>query len=97
MSRSPFTCPVLRTVRRSEDYTHALILARSVMEGAYATTDPADASDTFDSGHFHATREVALVSDEEGVMVYDIKVRVTWPPRGSLRLEGRRILHEKEK
>lgn len=86
----------LRTVKRNEDYTRALIFARSVMDGAYATADPEDASGSFESGPYHAERQVSLATDKDGIKVFDIGVRVTWPPRGSLSLQGRRILHEKK-
>lgn len=87
----------LRTVRKSEDYTKALIFARSMMDEAYAIRDPEEATGYFESGQYQAERGVSLVSKKEGTRIYEIYVRVTWPPNKSLSLNGRRILYERKK
>ena len=96
----------LRSTKKSEDYSMALLYARSYLEEAYATNTPSTGSETFTpegASKLHK-RDFRVVRDieektikeeaEEGVSVYEITVTVTWPPQGRLRLSGIRVLRE---
>jgi hypothetical protein len=98
----------LRATKKSSEYTVALIHARSLMDEAYATPslDDIEGSFEFDDG-YTATREVREViietegeEEEESAgapeipfTFYEITVTVKWPPRGSTRLTGKRVIY----
>lgn len=103
----------LRTVRKSEDYSRALLHARALLDEAYASSDieGLDGFIEFEDG-MSAERTAALVSTVEGgesvtetslgnpapveVSIYEIRVRVSWPPSGSLELSGTKAVYEGE-
>jgi Tfp pilus assembly protein PilV len=88
----------LRSVKKSEDYSRALIHARSIMEQTYAMQKPPEISETFDFGDgFKGKRTVSLKSsDEEKAKIYEINVTVSWPPKGILTLNGLKEYHAAE-
>jgi hypothetical protein len=87
----------LRTVKKTEDYSTALVFARSLMDEAYAKREAGDISGYFDLGDgFKGERSVKLQSAEEGVELYEIVVTVWWPPSGSFEMKGLRVFYEKE-
>lgn len=96
----------LRTTRKSTNYTTALIHARSLMQEAYSLprTEDIPATVEFEDG-FSAVRELGAArpvgagteqggQDGPSVNVYEITVTVNWPPRGSLKLTGTRVIME---
>lgn len=87
----------LRSVKKSEDYSRALIHARSIMDEAYAQPHPADGSESFDfEDGFKGYRTISLKSSEEKIRIYEIIVIVSWPPSGTLELNGLRTFNETE-
>ena len=98
----------LRTTKKSEDYSKALIYARSLMEEAYSMPDLTEVPGAFDLEEgFRATRTVSLLSSEEETTFYEISVtiRATGGHRpggtaphdtGIVTLGGIRAVYEKE-
>jgi Tfp pilus assembly protein PilV len=89
----------LRSTKKAENYTRALINARSLMDGLYLKPDPRDDAGSVDLGDgFSANKEVSLKSssDDETVKLYEMIVTVTWPPSGSLKIKGLRTVREPE-
>ncbi len=85
----------LRTVRKSEDYSKAIILARSALDEAYSASEPKEIEGTKDlGGGFEARKDIRLVSSEEGFSIYDITVTISWPS-GKTSLNGLRTFYEK--
>ncbi len=84
----------LRGVKKSEDYTRAIIIARSLLDEAYAVKDPAGLDESLEfEGGFNASRDVEEIPDEDGRgAMYIITVRVTWGRNGSFLLKGRRFI-----
>jgi Tfp pilus assembly protein PilV len=90
----------LRSIKKAEDYTNAILYARSMMDEAYAFPDPEGAATTKDIREtYKVTREVVLQSSSEDgkAKLYQITVTVTWPPSGSLKIKGLRSMYEPEK
>jgi type II secretory pathway pseudopilin PulG len=89
----------LRGVRKAEKYTQALIIAESLIEEAYSIEDPEDTETELEFDGFTATREIEkILSDEENrYSVYQISVRVSWEPSGSLTLRTTRTISETKK
>jgi prepilin-type N-terminal cleavage/methylation domain-containing protein len=88
----------LRTAKKSGDYSKALIYGRSMLDEAYSYPEPEDAAGSFDSGEYSAETTVELIpSEDKNTQTYEITVTVTWPPKQTLKLQGRKILHEKKK
>lgn len=89
----------LRSTRKADDYTKALIYARSMLDEAYSAPDPAETESLKFVNPFKATKEVVLrfSSEDEKVNLYEIRVTVTWPPSGSVSLHGLRTVSETEK
>lgn len=86
----------LRSVRKSGDYSRAMIYAGSLLDEAYATPEISDIAGSFDLGKgFRAERTVRFVSSENGVKLYEVKVEVFWP-LGHTELKGKRTLYEEE-
>lgn len=95
----------LRTVKKSEDYSRALIHARSLLDEAYSSpgVEGLEGFRDFEDG-MSAETTVALVSTEEGgesaaaepiqVFLYEVRVKVSWPPSGSLELAGTKAVYE---
>ena len=94
----------LRSVKKSEDYSIALIHARSIMDEAYALPKLSAGSESFDfEGGFKGIRTVSSVSSrndlkpsEEKIKAYEITVTVSWPPSGKLELKGLKTYYEAE-
>jgi type II secretory pathway pseudopilin PulG len=89
----------LRTTQKADDYTKAILYARSMLDEAYSLADPSDASASEEyERKYKATREVSIKSESEDgkVRVYEIVVTVAWPPSGSFRIKGLRTVHASE-
>ncbi|MBI4684232.1 MAG: hypothetical protein HY755_03420 [Nitrospirae bacterium] len=87
----------LRSVKKSEDYTKAIVHARSVMDEAYATSDLSEGTESFDfDDGFKGVRTVILKSEDEKTKLYEITVAVSWPPTGTLELRGSKIYYVSE-
>lgn len=89
----------LRTTKKSEDYSTALIYARSYLEEAYATNTITAGTETFEPAKgFKVVRTIEEKTIEEeaeaNIAAYEISVSVTWQPKGSLRINGMRIVYE---
>ena len=90
----------LRSTKKAEHYTTALIIARSLMNEALSLSFIEDTHLSEDyKGGYTAERTIEEVSqDEEGTTrLYRITVVVKWPPSGRLQLTSMRILHEKNR
>ncbi|MDA8084878.1 MAG: prepilin-type N-terminal cleavage/methylation domain-containing protein [Nitrospiraceae bacterium] len=89
----------LRSTKKAEDYTKAVIYARSILDEAYGVADPRNAKMTvrIEDG-FKGSREVSLkASSEDGTMkIYEITASVSWPPSGHLRLSALRTIYATE-
>jgi len=86
----------LRSIKKADDYTNAVLYARSMMDEAYALADPAEAATSKEMGEaYKVIREVVLqTSSEDGkTKLYQITVTVTWPPSGSLKIKGLRSMY----
>lgn len=89
----------LRATKKSDDYTKAIFYARSLLDEAYSISDPEESSGSADlEGYFDGSREVDMISssDDGNVKLYEIIVKVTWPPSGKLTLRGLRTVYEPE-
>ena len=87
----------LRSIKKADDYTHAVLYARSSMDEAYAIADPAEASGSNDRGGvYKVVRDVALLSSSEDgkTKLYEITVTVNWPPTGNFKIKGLRCINE---
>ena len=88
----------LRSVRRSEDYTMALAIARSTLDEVYAKPDRSNINYVFDYGNYHIERKIEFLYNEEDMTLYQITVSATWPPKGKVELTGVRGYYDgKEK
>ncbi len=87
----------LRTVKKAEDYSRALIHARSLMDEALSFPKPPETSSTFkfDDG-FRGTRTVNPKPSDDKITLHEIIVTVTWQPSGSLKLNGYKVYASKE-
>ena len=89
----------LRSIKKADNYTNAVLYARSAMDEAYALPDPAGAAGSEDiGGEYKVARDVALLSSSEDgkTKLYEITVTVSWPPSGNFRIKGRRCVYESE-
>ncbi len=87
----------LRSVKKSEDYSKALVHARSIMDETYALPQLTDSSESFDfEDGFRGTRTISLKSSEEKVKMYEITATVSWLPSGALELRGLKTYYETE-
>jgi Tfp pilus assembly protein PilV len=87
----------LRSIKKADDYTNAVLYARSTMDEAYAIADPAEASGAKDIGEaFKVTKDVVLLSSSEDgkTKLYEITVTVSWSPSGNLKIKGLRCIIE---
>ncbi|GAB4388164.1 MAG: hypothetical protein Kow0025_05750 [Thermodesulfovibrionales bacterium] len=87
----------LRAVKKSDDYSTALVYARSMLDEAVSAAGVSGLEGSFDLGEgFTARRTVAQVSPEEegGAERYEITVTVMWPPSGRLTLKTTRSARE---
>ena len=87
----------LRSIKKADDYTNAVLYARSMMDEAYALADLAEAATSKEMGKaYKVIREVVLQSSSEDgkTKLYQITVTVTWPPSGSLKIKGLRSMYE---
>jgi type II secretory pathway pseudopilin PulG len=89
----------LRSVKKADDNTNALIHARAFMDEAYTAADPSglSASKEF-KPYYTVKRSVVMksVSEDKKAKLYEITVTVTWPPSGNLTLKGLRSLYAPE-
>jgi Tfp pilus assembly protein PilV len=89
----------LRSVKKADDYTKALLYARSMLDEAYALPDPAEAAGSKEIDKtYKVTRDVVLTSASENnkTKLYEITVTVSWAPSGSLRIKGLRSVYAPE-
>lgn len=89
----------LRSTKQADDYTKALLYARSMLDEAYSHPDPDESAVSLEfDDHFDGMKEVELksTSEDEKTRLYEIRVTVTWPPSGSLTLRGLRTVYESE-
>jgi Tfp pilus assembly protein PilV len=89
----------LRSTKKADDYTKALLYARSMLDEAYSLSDPAEASGSKEMEKIYTARtEVSLMSASEDnkAKLYEIMVTVSWPPSGSLRIKGLRSVYAPE-
>lgn len=87
----------LRSIKKSEDYSKALLYARSIMDEAYALPELHDGVESYDfKNGFKGIRTVSLKSSEEKIKMRQITVTVSWPPSGKLELKGLKVYHETE-
>jgi len=88
----------LRTTKRAEDYSLALLYARSSMEEAYITNTPKTGSETKKVGIFTIKRDIEEGTTEEEeldmIKAYLITITVEWPPTNRFTLRGTRIIRE---
>jgi Tfp pilus assembly protein PilV len=87
----------LRSIKKADDYTNAVLYARSSMDEAYAVADPSETSGSNDIGEtYKVARDVVLMSSSEDgkTKLYEITVTVSWPPSGSLKIKGLRCIYE---
>ncbi len=90
----------LKSTKKAERYTTALIIARSLMNEAMSLSFIEDANLTENyEGGYTVERTIEEVSqDEEGRnRLYRITVIVKWPPSGRLQLTSMRTIHEKNR
>lgn len=74
----------VRSVRASEDYTQAVLLARQKMAEIAATRSLDGSADAGEfSGGFHWVSEVQPLPQEEDLpaQLYQVRVRIAWPGR----------------
>ncbi|MBI5101496.1 MAG: hypothetical protein HZB33_06650 [Nitrospirae bacterium] len=90
----------LRSTKKAEDYTMALIYVRSLLDEAYTVRDPSEQSSelTFREGYRgKRTASVKSSSEDGSVKLYEITASVSWPPSGSITVKGLRTIYEPEK
>jgi type II secretory pathway pseudopilin PulG len=89
----------LRSTKKAEDTSRAILYARTFMDEAYLVSDPAEISGSkeFES-YFRVSREAVVksVSKDKKARLYEIVVTVTWPPSGRLILNGLRSINAPE-
>ncbi|MEW6214316.1 MAG: prepilin-type N-terminal cleavage/methylation domain-containing protein [Nitrospirota bacterium] len=83
----------LRSTKKAEDYTKALFYARALLDESYATQEVSEGTDTveFEDG-FSGIRTMSLNTSTENTRLYEISVKVTWLPSGSLEIKGLRAI-----
>jgi Tfp pilus assembly protein PilV len=89
----------LRSTKKADDYTNAVLHAGSMMDEAYALPDPVGASGSKELPQgYTAARDVTLkaTSEDGKTKLYEITVTVSWPPSGSLKIRGLRSIHAPE-
>lgn len=86
----------LRSVKKTEDYSKALVYARSLMDDAYAITELTDKTESYDfKDGFRGSRTIRLKStDENNIKIYEISATVSWPPSGGLEIKGLRTYYD---
>ncbi|MFC1769609.1 prepilin-type N-terminal cleavage/methylation domain-containing protein [Nitrospirota bacterium] len=88
----------LRTVRKAEDYSRALLYGRALMEHAYATNDPEELEGIFDyEDGFSAELDTVKIEGDSEVgefPMYEVSVTVHWPPTGKLTLVGTKAVYD---
>jgi len=88
----------LRSTKRAEDYSLALLYARSSMEEAYITNTPQVGSETKRIGIFTIKRDIEEGTTQEEALdmikAYLITITVEWPPTNRYTIRGTRIIRE---
>ncbi|MBA4371440.1 MAG: hypothetical protein C0402_01115 [Thermodesulfovibrio sp.] len=90
----------LRSTKKAEDYTRALLYAQSLLDEAYSAGNPMDSPVTISFGKgYQGSRQVVLkaVSDDGAIKLYEISASVSWQPAGSLRIAALRAVYDPEK
>lgn len=90
----------LRSTKKAEDYTTALVIARSLMNEALSAGSIEDAGmeEEYEGGYSAERRIEEVSQDEEGATrLYRITVIVRWPPSGRLKLTSMRAVHEENR
>jgi Tfp pilus assembly protein PilV len=82
----------LRSQKKAEDYTRAVFHARALLDESYAVPEISDVTDTFEFEDGMKGSRIAMLRDESGTELYEITVRITWDPSGSLELKGIRAI-----
>jgi Tfp pilus assembly protein PilV len=89
----------LRSTKKAEDYTRALLYAQSLLDEGYSTGNPMDdpVSISFGKG-YQGSRMVLLkaVSDDGAIKMYEITASVSWQPSGNLRIKALRAVYDPE-
>lgn len=85
----------LRTVKKSYDYTRAIIYARASMDEALTEPEPIS-KQTDLPGDFKLVREITTIAYDDGSLGMDVKVTVSWPPSGSFKLKATRYVDNKK-
>lgn len=90
----------LRSTKKAEDYTRALLYAQSLLDEAYSVSNPQDSPVTIRSEKgYQGSREVLLkaASDDGSIKMYEITASVSWQPSGNLRIKALRTVYDPEK
>lgn len=90
----------LRSTKKSEDYTRALIYAQSLLDEAGSAGDPMDSPVTIKFGRgYQGGRQVVLKSssDDGTIKLFEITATVSWQPAGKLSLKTLRAVYDPEK
>ena len=89
----------LRSTKKADDYTKAVLYARSMLDEAYTLSDPTEASGTEEMEKtYKVMRDVVLrsASEDNKTKLYEITVTVTWPPSGRLKITVLRSVYAPE-
>jgi general secretion pathway protein I len=85
----------LRVIKKSGDHTMATIHARSLLDEALCMDDITEAEDggiKLDEIYEGSIEVESLGEGEGGVEMHEVRVRVEWPPSGSVVLTGRKAV-----
>lgn len=83
----------LRSTKKAEDYTNALFYARALLDETYAMQEVSEGTETVEfEGGFSGIRTISLNASTENARLYEISVKVTWLPSGSLEIKGLRAI-----
>ncbi len=89
----------LRSTKKAEDYTVALLYAQSLLDEAYSSGKPMDDPVTVRFGRgYQGSREVLLkaASEDGSIKMYEITASVSWQPSGNLRIRTLRTVYDPE-
>lgn len=89
----------LRSTKKAEDYTRALLYAQSLLDEAFSTANPLEDPVTVSfGGEYRGSRTVVLKgeSDDGSLKMYEITASVSWPPSGNLKIKALRTVNDPE-
>lgn len=89
----------LRSTKKTEDYTRALLYAQSLLDEGFSTANPMDDQVTIRFGKdYQGGRTVVLkgVSDDGSLKMYEITASVSWRPSGNLKIKALRAVYDPE-